>query len=128
MSSCQRKKKFVVKKCNTLYLWLVTPSSGWFCVLIGIGVDILININTDCCIFISIASVVLLSVILSIVMAPSLNVKQLMHSARWKRISSIQSARWQHLSWSKASVFLSSQKKYFVVKKCNTLYLWSVTP
>ncbi len=41
------------------------------------GVVILSNINTDCCIFIGIASVILLSVILPIVMAPSLNVKHL---------------------------------------------------
>jgi len=29
---------------------------------------------------------------------------------QWRRISCKQSVRWQHLSWSKASVFLSLQK------------------
>jgi hypothetical protein len=42
---------------------------------------------------------------------------------QWKRISCEQSVRWQHLSQLKARVFLSLQKKYLVVKKCNNLYL-----
>jgi hypothetical protein len=39
----------------------------------------------------------------------------------WKRISSKQSARQQHLSRLKACAFLSLKK--IVVKKCNILYL-----
>ncbi len=30
---------------------------------------------------------------------------------QWKRISHMQSARWQHLSWLKANAFFSLQKK-----------------
>ncbi len=43
--------------------------------------------------------------------------------SQWKRISCKQNARWQHLSGLKASAFFSLQNKYFIVKKCNNLYL-----
>jgi hypothetical protein len=61
-----------------------------------------------------------------------LNANNLRHSnlnmTEWEMISCKQSTRWQHLSQLKASVFLSLQKKYLVVKKCNNVYLWLVMP
>jgi hypothetical protein len=42
---------------------------------------------------------------------------------QWKRISCIQSTRWQRLSQLKASAFFSLQQKKLVVKKHYNLYL-----
>jgi hypothetical protein len=38
------------------------------------------------------------------------NLTQILY--QWKRINRKQSARWQHLSWLKASAFFSLQKKF----------------
>jgi hypothetical protein len=46
----------------------------------------------------------------------------------WKRISCKQNARWQHLSWLKASAFFSLKKKNLVITKHYNLYLGLVTP
>jgi hypothetical protein len=47
---------------------------------------------------------------------------------QWKRNSCKQSARWQHLSWLKASAFFSMQQKFLVVKKHYNLYLRLLAP
>ncbi len=49
------------------------------------------------------------------------------HPQQWKRINHKQSARWQYLSWLKASAFFSLQKIVSRVK-CYNLYLGLVTP
>ncbi len=46
----------------------------------------------------------------------------------WKSINRKQSARWQHLSWLKASAFFSLQKNLVSCIKHNNLYLGLVTP
>jgi hypothetical protein len=54
--------------------------------------------------------------------------RYLQNTLQWKRIRCKQSARWQHLSWLKASAFLSLQQKILVVKKHYNLYLRLVMP
>jgi hypothetical protein len=52
---------------------------------------------------------------------------QLNCNEQWKRISSKQSARWQHASWLKASALFSLQKNVSCMKH-NNLYLGLVMP